>query len=53
VTGSARVQRGHDEVSLAPGEIAVLEAGSDWSLEADDETAVLTTLAWPEEKAGV
>ena len=53
ITGSATVRRGQDEVMLAPGEIAVLEAGSGWSIESDQESAVLTTLAWPEEQAGV
>jgi quercetin dioxygenase-like cupin family protein len=53
ITGAATVRRGRDEVMLAPGEIAVLEAGSSWALEAEEESAVLMTLAWPEERAGV
>jgi hypothetical protein len=38
---------------LAPGEIAVLEAGDSWSIEAHAESAALLTFAWPEESAGV
>jgi len=53
ITGSATVRHGADEVHLVPGEVAVLEAGSGWQLHADQESAALLTLAWPEERAGV
>ena len=53
ITGSVTVRGGTSEAMLAPGEIAVLEAGSSWSVEAAAESAVLLTLAWPEEQAGV
>jgi quercetin dioxygenase-like cupin family protein len=53
ITGSATVTRGSREVLLAPGEIAVLEGGDAWSLTAHAESAVLLTLSFPEERAGV
>ena len=53
ITGSATATRGRHSVMLAPGEIAVLEANSSWSLEADHESAVLLTFSWPEELARV
>jgi quercetin dioxygenase-like cupin family protein len=53
ITGSATAARGRDSVVLAPGEIAVLEAGSRWSLEANEESAALLTFSWPEELARV
>jgi mannose-6-phosphate isomerase class I len=53
ITGSATIGRGPDQAILAPGELAVVEAGSPWTLTATGETAVLTTLAWPEDRAGV
>lgn len=52
LTGSAMVTRGDREVLLAPGEIAVLEAGDAWSVAARAESAVLLSLSWPEEMAG-
>ncbi|MEO6715113.1 MAG: hypothetical protein ABIM89_17035 [Mycobacteriales bacterium] len=51
VTGSVTVTRGGEELLLAPGEIAVVEAGASWSVEAAEESAVLMTLAWPEASA--
>ena len=53
ITGSATATRGRHSVMLAPGEIAVLEANSSWSLEADQESAALLTFSWPEELARV
>jgi quercetin dioxygenase-like cupin family protein len=53
ITGSATASRGSDSVMLGPGEIAVLEAGSSWALEADQESAALLTFSWPEELARV
>ena len=51
VTGSVTVMRGGEQLQLAPGEIAVVEAGASWSVEAAEESAVLMTLAWPEATA--
>jgi len=53
ITGSVTATRDRDSVMLAPGEIAVLEAGSSWSLEADQESAALLTFSWPEGLARV
>jgi quercetin dioxygenase-like cupin family protein len=53
LTGSATVARGTHEVLLAPGEVAVVEAGDAWSVAAHAESAVLLTLGWPEERARV
>ena len=53
VTGTVGVRRGDDESMLAPGEVAVLQAGAAWSVSALAESAVLLTLAWPEDRARV
>jgi hypothetical protein len=47
------VRRGSAVEELTPGEIAVIEAGSDWELDANDKSAVLLTLSWPKEQARV
>ena len=53
VTGSVTVARDEQQLLLAPGEIAVVEAGASWFVEAAEESAVLMTLAWPEALAEV
>jgi len=53
ITGSVSVRRDDRESLLVPGEIAVLEAGASWSIDALAESAVLLTLAWPKPNAGV
>jgi len=41
------------EADLEVGEVGVIDAGSPWRLRATADCAVLLTLAWPREKAGV
>ena len=53
ITGSATVRRDRETIHLAPGEIAVLEGGSGWELDADQESAALITMSWREEQARV
>lgn len=51
--GRAQVSLDADEAELGPGEVAVVDAGHRWQLRATGDCAVLLTLAWPREKAGV
>jgi quercetin dioxygenase-like cupin family protein len=53
IEGAANLGIDGDETLLEPGELAVVDAGQPWLLEARSECAVLLTLAWPREKAGV
>jgi len=38
---------------IAEGDVAVIDAGRPWFFRANDDCAVLLTLAWPRAKAGV
>jgi len=52
--GSASMSVGEDEeAQLSAGDVAVVDAGRPWLIRATSECAVLLTLAWPREKAGV
>lgn len=51
--GSARLRVGEQETEMAETDIAVIDAGRPWSLTATSDCALLLTLAWPREKAGV
>lgn len=52
--GTASVSVGDEaEAELQAGDIAVVDAGQSWLFRATSECAVLLTLAWPREKAGV
>lgn len=51
--GGAKLTVGRDETHLDAGQLAVIDAGEAWTLRADGDCAVLLTLAWPREKAGV
>ena len=51
--GSAELDVGGETTSLQEGELAVVDAGQSWVLRATSDCAVLITLAWPVEKAGV
>lgn len=52
--GEAALRIGDGEAAqLSAGDIAVVDAGRPWSLTARSDCAVLLTLAWPREKAGV
>ena len=39
--------------TLGDGELATIEAGGQWSIEAAEDSAILLTIAWTTEKAGV
>jgi hypothetical protein len=51
--GAAVLRRASEEVHLAPGDVAVVDAGEGWALTASAECAFLLTLAWPRAKAQV
>jgi quercetin dioxygenase-like cupin family protein len=51
--GSAELEVGGDRSTLNSGQLAVVDAGQAWFLRATSDCAVLLTLAWPVEKAGV
>ena len=53
VEGRAALHLDADEAELEAGELAVVDAGHAWQLRANGDCAVLLTLAWPREKAGV
>jgi quercetin dioxygenase-like cupin family protein len=53
IGGSARLETASGSTELRAGQIAVVDAGQAWDLTASEDCAVLTTLAWPREKAGV
>lgn len=44
---------GGEEADLAEADVAVIDAGRAWQLRATSDCALLLTLAWPREKAGV
>lgn len=51
--GGGSVLDGTEEAELAAGDVATVDAGRPWELRATAECALLLTLAWPREKAGV
>lgn len=53
VHGNVHVRVDSDEAELGPGDLAMVDAGHRWELQAHGECAVLLTIAWPREKAGV
>jgi len=53
IEGSATLGIDGDETLLEAGELAVVDAGSAWLLQARSECAVLITFAFPDERAGV
>ena len=53
VEGSAQLDVAGEVTELATGQLAVVNAGQPWVLRATSDCAVLLTLAWPIEKAGV
>lgn len=53
VHGAARLTVDDESVDLPAGALAAVDAGPRWQLTATTECAVLLTLAWPREKAGV
>ncbi len=53
LSGGARLSVGEESAELGEGQLAVVDAGRPWLLTAATDCAVLLTLAWPREKAGV
>jgi quercetin dioxygenase-like cupin family protein len=51
--GSATLTVGGAESELVESDVAVIDAGRPWAFRATDDCALLLTLAWPREKAGV
>ena len=51
--GGSGQAAGAEEAELEAGDLAVVDAGHPWALQAEGNCAVLLTLAWPREKAGV
>lgn len=48
LAGAVVVGRGEERVELKAGELAVLQGGATWSVEAQEQSALLLTMAWPE-----
>jgi quercetin dioxygenase-like cupin family protein len=53
IEGSATLRGDGEDSPMGEGDIAVVDAGRPWFLTAQSDCAVLLTLAWPREKAGV
>ncbi len=53
IEGGVTLTAGDETTELGEGQLAVIDAGRPWALTAATESAVLLTLAWPREKAGV
>jgi len=51
--GSADLTVGDTETQIDEGDLAVIDAGRPWAFRATSDCALLLTLAWPREKAGV
>lgn len=51
--GSARLEVDGEAADLQAGQLAVVDSGHPWTLHATTDCAVLLTLSWPIEKAGV
>jgi len=51
--GTADLEVAGETTPLTKGQLAVVNAGQPWVLRATSDCAVLMTLAWPIEKAGV
>lgn len=53
IEGGAQLTVDGENADLGAGQLAVVDAGRPWLLSAATDCAVLITLAWPREKAGV
>ncbi|HUP83910.1 MAG TPA: hypothetical protein VM284_06955 [Candidatus Limnocylindria bacterium] len=51
--GTATLEIDNAEAHLQPAEVAVVDQGQPWSIRADSDCALLLTIAFPPEKAGV
>lgn len=53
IGGAARLETTAGSADLSAGQLAAVDVGQGWQLRATEDSAVLVTLAWPREKAGV
>ena len=53
IEGTADLEVDGELGQLAAGQVAVIDSGRPWTLRARSDCALLLTLAWPLEKAGV
>jgi hypothetical protein len=53
IDGTATIEIDGAEAHLQPAELAVVDQGQPWIIRADSDCALLLTIAWPPEKAGV
>jgi quercetin dioxygenase-like cupin family protein len=51
--GRVVARRDAQAVELRDGELATIEAGAAWAIEAQEDSAILLTITWPAERAGV
>jgi quercetin dioxygenase-like cupin family protein len=51
--GGGMLGAGAEEAELEAGDLATIDAGRPWELRANGECALVLTLAWPREKAGI
>jgi quercetin dioxygenase-like cupin family protein len=51
IRGSAAVRRAGQESELGAGRLATLDSGGAWAISAREDSAVLLTIAWPEERS--
>ena len=53
VDGESELEVSGETRELSAGQLAVIDSGNSWTLRATSDCAVLITLAWPIEKAGI
>jgi quercetin dioxygenase-like cupin family protein len=53
IDGTATLEIDNAEAHLEPAEVAVIDRGQPWIIRAESDCALLLTIAWPPEKAGV
>jgi quercetin dioxygenase-like cupin family protein len=51
--GRVVARRDGRAVELSDGELGTIEAGGVWAVEAQEDSAILLTITWPPERAGV
>ena len=49
--GAVSVRRSSEASDLSAGQLATLDVGGPWAVVAKDESAILLTIAWPEERS--
>ena len=51
--GRVTLRRDVHAIDLGDGHLGTIESGGNWTVEALEDSAVLLTIAWPPERAGV